>query len=96
MQPREADQGKKRPVRWRTVAVKFTNQAPEKVETPGEALDKLLHDWPREDGRHYRSAKTNCRAAAKAQLDPELAREAFLRATAEAEILGPSDDEGKG
>ncbi len=76
-------------VRWKTpVWVKVGNGIPEAVRSPAEALQKLKYRWPAEQGRHYSGAKASCAAAMRAQLEAELARDAFVRASIEARMLG--------
>jgi hypothetical protein len=88
MQAENATRERQGVVRWRSpVALTLRGRAREKVHSPGQALDKLLHEWPRVRGRHYLSARTSCKAAMESKIDPELAREAFIRATAEAALL---------
>jgi hypothetical protein len=76
------------PQRWQVpVWVRVGSRLPQPVRTPQEALEALDHRWPANRGRHYRSARMSCLAAVKRQLDPELAREAFEWASAEAVLL---------
>jgi hypothetical protein len=76
------------PMRWQApVWVQVGNGMAEPVRTPGEALDKLANRWPMERGRLYRRARATCLSALHQALDPELAREAFIRASIEAEML---------
>lgn len=74
--------------RWLTpVWIRTNNSSAEAVRGPAEALEKLMFRWPANRGRHYRSAKTSCMAALKQQLSNDLAREAFIRASLEAQLL---------
>jgi hypothetical protein len=59
----------------------------EPVRSPAEALEKLTHRWPGRRGRHYLGAKTCCAAALTQQMSAELAREAFIQASIESEML---------
>jgi hypothetical protein len=78
-------------VRWHApVWVRAENAGADPVRTPGEALEKLDHRWPPHGGRHYRSARACCLAALRKQMEPDLAREAFVWASAEAQILDRS------
>ena len=75
-------------MRWRApVWVQVGSGMAEPVRTPGEALEKLANRWLMERGRHYCSARANCLAALNQALDPELARQAFIRASIEARML---------
>jgi hypothetical protein len=77
-----------REICWaKPVWVRVGNGFPEAVRGPAEALEKLSHRWPAERGRHYRTAAASCLAALSAQLEADLAREAFIRASTEARML---------
>jgi hypothetical protein len=79
--------------RWEApVQVRITRWRLETIDSPAEALDKLISGWPGRRGRHYRSAVTNCEAAVSCQYSSELAREAFLRASLEAAILADAGE----
>ena len=75
-------------VRWLTpVYVRIGYGSAEAVRSPQQALDKLMYRWPANQGRHYLSAKANCRAALDQKISPDIAREAFVRASLEAKLL---------
>lgn len=74
--------------RWLTpVWIRVGNGAPETVRCAGAALEKLTYRWPDKRGRHYLSAKTCCLAALNGQASAEMAREAFIHASIEAQML---------
>jgi hypothetical protein len=78
-------------VRWNApVWLRAGNAGAVPIRTPGEALEKLNNRWPPHGGRHYRSARACCLAALSRQLEPNLAREAFIWASAEVQILDRS------
>jgi hypothetical protein len=75
--------------RWQTpVWVRVGDGMAEPVWGARQALDYLAYRWPAGRGRHYLGAKANCLAATRKQLAPEYARDAFLRASVEASMLG--------
>jgi hypothetical protein len=69
------------------VWVRRGSDGAEAVWTPREALECLNYRWPNNGGRHQRGARACCLAALTNQLEPGLAREAFVWASAEVEIL---------
>ena len=74
--------------RWLTpVWIRVGNGVPERVRCAVAALEKLTYRWPDKRGRHYFSAKTCCLAALNGQASAEMAREAFIRASIEAQML---------
>lgn len=74
-------------IRWNAPVWVRGTAGVEPVRTPGEALERLNNRWPPYGGRRYRSARACCIAALSKQLEPNLAREAFVWASAEVEIL---------
>lgn len=60
---------------------------PELVHGPEEALDVLQHRWPKHDGKHYRDALSHCRAAVHRLVPVAKAREVFVAASIEANML---------
>jgi hypothetical protein len=75
-------------MRWKvSVWVRIKSGPLEAITNPEEALERLTDQWPKPRARHFRSAVTNCEAAVSGQYSPELAREAFVRASLEAAVL---------
>ena len=75
-------------VRWLTpVWIRIGYGLPEAIRTPRQALEHLSYRWPAERGMHYHAAKRSCTAALGDHLPCEQAREAFLRASLEAQML---------
>lgn len=54
------------------------------VQSPEEALDCLVHEWPVDDGRFLADAKRICAQAVEAQEPTAAARDAFVSASLEA------------
>ncbi|KXG87302.1 DUF982 domain-containing protein [Agrobacterium bohemicum] len=57
------------------------------VQGPFAALIFLLDEWPDLRGPAYVRARSICRAAIAGRTSPEEARETFLRAASEANLL---------
>jgi hypothetical protein len=75
-------------VKWLApVWIRIGTGAPEQVQTASAALEKLTYRWPHQRGRHYLSAKTCCLAALNGQMPADMAREAFIHAAIEAQML---------
>ncbi|TDK34303.1 DUF982 domain-containing protein [Rhizobium deserti] len=60
---------------------------PEAIRGPREALECLTYRWPAQRGQHYQAAKRSCTAALTKQLLCDQARDAFMRASIEAQML---------
>ncbi|MGN7295404.1 DUF982 domain-containing protein [Rhizobium sp. SAFR-030] len=74
--------------RWLApVWVRHGEEPPEAITSPKQALERLSCNWPMKRGRHYLGAKASCTAVMKKRLASDLAREAFIRASIEAQIL---------
>jgi hypothetical protein len=74
--------------RWLTpVWVRLGEEPPEAITSPKQALERLSCKWPTKQGRHFLGARATCAAVMKKQLASDLAREAFIRASIEAQIL---------
>jgi hypothetical protein len=73
---------------WQSVVwIRVGHGGAEPVRTPGEALDKLDHRWPAKRGKNYCFARSCCLAALRKELDPDVARTAFIHASVEAKML---------
>jgi hypothetical protein len=73
---------------WQSaVWIRVGHGGAEPVRTPGEALDKLDHRWPAKRGKDYCFARSCCLAALRRELDPALAKAAFIHASVEAKML---------
>jgi len=60
---------------------------PELVYGPAQAVDVLENRWPTRDGKHYRDALGHCRSAADRLVPLAKAREVFVAASIEANML---------
>lgn len=77
-----------REARWLApVWVRVGNGIPEVVRGPKDALEQLLFRWPSHQGRNYQTAKSKCMAALSKAGSPDEAREEFIRASIEADML---------
>lgn len=54
------------------------------IESVHDAVETLLRDWPKTTGEHYMLALRACIDAIADRSSPDLAREALVRAAAEA------------
>lgn len=57
------------------------------IASTEEAARALLLSWPVDEGKEYFEAQRICLAVLEGRQAPELAREAFLRAAAEAGVF---------
>jgi hypothetical protein len=74
---------------WETpVIVRIGDGMPETIDGPKEALDQLSNRWPAERGPKFEVAKTACRLAIQRYGSLNEAREAFIAAAIEVDILG--------
>ena len=69
------------------VYIKLEKHRTERVSGPSTALRALDQWWPAERGHHYYTAKAACSAAMLWKCTPVLARETFIAAAIEANIL---------
>lgn len=75
-------------VRWSSpIRVRIGYGFPETIRGPREALSYLNFRWPPVDGDYCRSAKAICAEALEFRVSPDVARDAFLNACIEAEML---------
>lgn len=76
-------------VRWLApVMVSFLPRAERQFDCVHDALDYLEHEWPTPGGRHHTRARQLLRLALARQISAEEAREAFVAACIEANVLG--------
>ncbi|HEV7249513.1 MAG TPA: DUF982 domain-containing protein [Shinella sp.] len=74
--------------RWLSpVFVRIGYGAAEAVRTPNDAMGYLHFRWPAHRGRAFDNARTLCAGAVEQNHACEGAREAFIRACIEAQIL---------
>lgn len=74
--------------RWLTpVWIRVGKGAAEAVRGPGEALEKLMYRWPNRVDAHYLLAKARCMDALSDSSKSHSAREKFIRAAIEAQML---------
>lgn len=71
------------------VRVQVGKHAPLAIRTPAEALSLLLNRWPTAGGKYHQEARHMCSMALRRTIPSEVARETFVSATLEAEILVP-------
>jgi hypothetical protein len=57
------------------------------ISSAAEACRVLDEAWPVSDGIHYIRAKAVCLTAASGGIDPEVSRNAFLKAAEEAHVF---------
>lgn len=57
------------------------------IASAAEAARVLLEDWPVEGGIEYLRAKAVCLTVLSGEVEPDLSREAFLRAAEEAGVF---------
>lgn len=75
-------------VRWREpVWVKIGYGFPEAVRGPKQALNCLTFRWPALRGDHFEEALRQCKSALRKEIGCDVAREAFLKAAQEAEMI---------
>lgn len=80
--------------RWSSpVTILSTEGGRQTVHGPFEALIFLLDEWPDKRGPAYVRARSACRAALAGRQGPDCAREMFLRAAQEAQIVQRHKDE---
>ncbi|WP_342354145.1 DUF982 domain-containing protein [Rhizobium grahamii] len=77
-----------RKAKWTSpVAIRIGKRSPEFIHGPDEAIDYLEHRWPQHEGAQYEAARRRCIEAVNNLRHPEIAREAFIAAAAEAKVL---------
>lgn len=69
------------------VLVRIGYGSSEVVDGPGRAIEMLQHRWPSRRGLHYERAKNACILAAARNSSPHVAREEFIAAALEADVL---------
>lgn len=76
------------PTRWREpVKINAPKSGIVRVDGPFEALVVLLDEWPDMRGPGYVRARSLCRAAIAGRKDAEEARQTFMVAAKEADLL---------
>ncbi len=70
------------------VFVRIGHGLTETIDGPNEALEHLWNRWPAERGPKFEAAKTACRLAVQHYGSLDEAREAFIAAAIEANIVG--------
>ncbi|MGV1822665.1 DUF982 domain-containing protein [Agrobacterium tumefaciens] len=80
--------------RWSSpVTILSTEGGRQTVRGPFEALIFLLDEWPDKRGPAYVRARSACRAALAGRQGPDWARDMFLQAAQEAQIVQRQKDE---
>jgi hypothetical protein len=75
-------------IRWHTpVHVKKGLGQSEGITGPHTALEALRNGWPSTRGRHYEAARRQCEAAIDGHVRADTARETFIAASIEANLL---------
>ncbi len=75
-------------VRWsEPVWVKVGYGVPEAVRGPSQALSYLTFRWPAVRGQAFESAGLRCKLALRKDVECDVAREAFIRAAQEAQMM---------
>jgi hypothetical protein len=69
------------------VKVNMPHSGMQTIHGPFAALILLMDEWPNMSGPAYVEARSRCRAALDGRKPPEEAREQFLLASAEANVL---------
>jgi hypothetical protein len=69
------------------IAVRIGKRSSELVHGPNEAIEFLEHRWPAHEGVQFEVARRRCIEATNHLGHPEAAREAFIAAAKEAEVL---------
>ncbi|CCM76063.1 DUF982 domain-containing protein [Rhizobium mesoamericanum] len=69
------------------VAIQIGTRPSEFIHGPAEAVDYLEHRWPIQNSVHLEAAKRRCVEAMNYLAHMEAARDAFVAAAAEAEVL---------
>lgn len=69
------------------IAVRIGKDQAEFIHGPAEAMDYLEHRWPHVSGPHHEAARRRCVEAMNHLEHPEAARDAFIAAAAEADVL---------
>ena len=73
---------------WRSpVHVRVGDGIPDVITDAEAALYALSHRWPFHDGKHYQEARRGCTAALEGHWTAEAAREVFIAASIEANML---------
>ena len=68
------------------VVIRYGYGKPEEVHGPREAME-CLDGWPAEEGEYYRIARRKCSSAMRREGLLEEARETFIVAAQEADVL---------
>jgi len=80
--------------RWSSpVTILSTEGGQQTVRGPFDALIFLLDEWPDKRGPAYVRARSACRAALAGRQAPDWARDMFLQAAQEAQIVQRQKDE---
>jgi hypothetical protein len=75
-------------IRWREpVWVKIGYGVPEGIRGPRQALSYLTFRWPHLRGEHFEEAMRQCKAALRKEVECDVARQTFLQAAREAEMI---------
>ena len=69
------------------VRIRVGEGLPELIYGPAEAIDMLQNRWPARRGRHYGEALHDCTAAIERTASLSKARETFVAASVEADML---------
>ncbi|MEZ2131356.1 MULTISPECIES: DUF982 domain-containing protein [unclassified Sinorhizobium] len=69
------------------VRVRVGNGHSETIRGPKDALDYLTNRWPVADGPHYIKARRECMAAIERKVSPDIARDIFIAASIESDML---------
>jgi len=82
------DDASRQEIEWeRPVTIRFSYGAAEEISGPREALEYLDNGWPGDEGLLYSIARRACQEALGCRSAPALARQAFISAAIEADIL---------